>query len=141
MKNLLAKYADIYNISKTVSPLPDDDSDPFGAIVSQGFIELYEQCWALVVPADRCPNCGYVSGQYIELHCQHCGCGLARVGRDETTSDTLPAALEAVRKVAEKLEHDLRINGEATSSASSDSSSDALSGARIGSEAAQGGER
>ena len=34
-----------------------------------------------------------------------------------------------------------RINGEATSSASSDSSSDALSGARIGSEAAQGGER
>jgi hypothetical protein len=107
VKKLLAKYADIYNISKTVAPLPDDDSDPFGAIVSQGFIELYEQYRALFVSTDRCPNCGYHAEQYIELHCQHCGCGIGRIGRDETTSDTLPAALEAVRQVAEKYRHDL----------------------------------
>jgi len=101
VKKLLAKYADIYNISKTVAPLPEDDSDPFGAIVSQAFIELYEQCRALVVPADRCPNCGSVSGQYIELHCERCGCGLGKIG-EESEPPNIERALAAVRKVAEK---------------------------------------
>lgn len=107
MKALLSKYADAYRILKTIAPIPDDGSDPFGSVIEQAFIELYEQCRALVVPSARCPNCGYNAEQYVELHCQHCGCGLGRVGRDETTSDTLPAALEAVRAVAEKYRHDL----------------------------------